>query len=167
MQCSKILSVISSTDWERTIRAMKLHQYFEFGPASQDPFSFFQIQLALDTVKSCECKQRGLPTEPLYNDLYPVLCKVVRMKPSIIIVTTFGFNFANYYSSPACLLSSKGLYCPLFWNKLGVTGNKYICVHKLKNVRKMMLCMKQTFHVYCIFSCFLPDLFLLAVGAAL
>jgi hypothetical protein len=29
---------------------MKLHQYFEFGPASQDPFSFCQIQLALDTV---------------------------------------------------------------------------------------------------------------------
>jgi hypothetical protein len=34
MQCSKTLSVISSTDWERTIRAMKLHEYFEFGPAS-------------------------------------------------------------------------------------------------------------------------------------
>jgi hypothetical protein len=50
MQCSKTLSVISSTDWERTIRAMKLHQYFEFGPTSQDPFSFFQIQIALDTV---------------------------------------------------------------------------------------------------------------------
>ncbi len=50
MQCSKILSVISSTDWERIIRAMKLHQYFEFGPASQDPFSFCQIKLALDTV---------------------------------------------------------------------------------------------------------------------
>ncbi len=30
---------------------MKLHQHFEFGPASQDPFSFSQIQLALDTVK--------------------------------------------------------------------------------------------------------------------
>jgi hypothetical protein len=30
---------------------MKLHRHFEFGPASQDPFSFFQIQLALDTVK--------------------------------------------------------------------------------------------------------------------
>jgi hypothetical protein len=29
---------------------MKLHQYFEFGPASQDPFSFCQIQLGLDTV---------------------------------------------------------------------------------------------------------------------
>ncbi len=50
MQCSKTLSVISSTDWERTIRAMKLHQYFEFGPSSQDPFSFCQIQFALDTV---------------------------------------------------------------------------------------------------------------------
>ncbi len=50
MQCSKTLSVISSTDSERTIPAMKLHQYFEFGPASQDLFSFCQIQLALDTV---------------------------------------------------------------------------------------------------------------------
>jgi hypothetical protein len=50
MQCSKTLSVISSTDWERTIPAMKLHQYFEFGPPSQDPFSFCQILLALDTV---------------------------------------------------------------------------------------------------------------------
>jgi hypothetical protein len=29
---------------------MKLHQHFEFGPASQDPFSFCQIQLALITV---------------------------------------------------------------------------------------------------------------------
>jgi hypothetical protein len=29
---------------------MKLHQHFEFGPASQDPFSFCQMQLALDTV---------------------------------------------------------------------------------------------------------------------
>ncbi len=53
MQCSKTLSIINSTDRERTIRAMKLHQYFEFGPASQDPFSFCQIQLALDTVWSC------------------------------------------------------------------------------------------------------------------
>jgi hypothetical protein len=51
MQCSKILSVISSTDWERTIRAMKFRQYFELGPSSQDLFSFGQIQLALDTVK--------------------------------------------------------------------------------------------------------------------
>jgi hypothetical protein len=50
MQCSKTLSVISSTDWERIIRAMKLHQYFEFGPSSQDPFSFCHIQLALMTV---------------------------------------------------------------------------------------------------------------------
>jgi hypothetical protein len=50
MQCSKTLSVISLTDWERTNRAIKLHQYFEIGPASQDPFSFCQIQLALDTV---------------------------------------------------------------------------------------------------------------------
>jgi hypothetical protein len=51
MQCSKTLTVIKSTDWERTIRAMKLHQYFEFGPASQDPFSFCQIQIAHDTEK--------------------------------------------------------------------------------------------------------------------
>ncbi len=29
---------------------MKFHQHFEFEPASQDPFSFCQIQLALDTV---------------------------------------------------------------------------------------------------------------------
>jgi hypothetical protein len=36
--------------YHSTSRAMKLHQYFEFGPASQDPFSFCQIQLALDTV---------------------------------------------------------------------------------------------------------------------
>jgi hypothetical protein len=43
MQCSKTLSVISS-------RVMKLHQYFELGPASKDPFSFCQIQLSLDTV---------------------------------------------------------------------------------------------------------------------
>jgi hypothetical protein len=50
MQCSKTLSVINSTDWESTIQAMKLHQYFEFGPSSQDPFSFCQLQLALDTV---------------------------------------------------------------------------------------------------------------------
>ncbi len=35
---------------KETIGAMKLHQYFEFGPASQDPFPFCQIQLALDTV---------------------------------------------------------------------------------------------------------------------
>ncbi len=54
MQCSKTLSVISSTHWERTIRAMKLHQYFEFGPASQDPFSFCQILLALDTVHALQ-----------------------------------------------------------------------------------------------------------------
>jgi hypothetical protein len=50
MQCSQTLSVISSTDWEKNIGAMKLHQHFEFGPAWQDPFSFCQIQLALDTV---------------------------------------------------------------------------------------------------------------------
>jgi hypothetical protein len=50
MKCSQTLSVISSTDWEKTIGAMKLHQHFEFGPASQDTFSFCQIQLALDTV---------------------------------------------------------------------------------------------------------------------
>ena len=30
---------------------MELHQQFEFGPASQDPFSFCQIQFALDTVQ--------------------------------------------------------------------------------------------------------------------
>jgi hypothetical protein len=30
---------------------MKLHQHFEFGPASLDPFSFSQIQIALDTVQ--------------------------------------------------------------------------------------------------------------------
>ncbi len=35
---------------EPCIKAMKLHHHFEFGPASQDPFSFCQIQLALDTV---------------------------------------------------------------------------------------------------------------------
>ncbi len=29
---------------------MKIHQHFEFGPASQDPFSSCQIQVALDTV---------------------------------------------------------------------------------------------------------------------
>jgi hypothetical protein len=51
MQCRQTLSVISPTDWERTIGAMKLHQHFEFGPASLDPFSFCQIQLALDTVR--------------------------------------------------------------------------------------------------------------------
>jgi|LakMenE01Jun11ns_1017448.scaffolds.fasta_scaffold7693956_2 hypothetical protein len=33
---------------------MKLYQHFEFGPASQDPFSFCQIQLALDTVRQPE-----------------------------------------------------------------------------------------------------------------
>ena len=44
------LSVISSTIGKRAIGAMKLHQHFEFVPASQDPFSFCQIQLALDTV---------------------------------------------------------------------------------------------------------------------
>jgi hypothetical protein len=63
MQCSKILSVISSPDWERTIWVMKLYQYFEFGPSSQDPFSFCQIQLALDTVQCnknlCEDSTRG------------------------------------------------------------------------------------------------------------
>jgi hypothetical protein len=37
---------------KRTIGVMKLHQHFEFWPASQDPFSFCQIQLALDTVYS-------------------------------------------------------------------------------------------------------------------
>jgi hypothetical protein len=31
---------------------MELHQHFEFRPASQDPFSFCQIQFALDTVYS-------------------------------------------------------------------------------------------------------------------
>jgi hypothetical protein len=37
---------------------MKLHQHFEFGPASQDPFTFCQIQLALDTVKDkLYCRQ--------------------------------------------------------------------------------------------------------------
>jgi hypothetical protein len=43
-------SAINSMDWERIIRARKPPQYFEFGPASQDPFSFCQIQLALNTV---------------------------------------------------------------------------------------------------------------------
>jgi hypothetical protein len=52
MQCSQTLSVISPKRIEkRTIGAIKLHQHFEFGPASQDPFSFCQIQLALDTVQ--------------------------------------------------------------------------------------------------------------------
>jgi hypothetical protein len=46
LQCNKILSVINSMDWDRTIPARKPPQYFEFGPASQDPFSFCQIQLA-------------------------------------------------------------------------------------------------------------------------
>jgi hypothetical protein len=50
LQCNKILSVINSMDWERIIRAGKPPQYFEFGPSSQDPFSFCQIQLALNTV---------------------------------------------------------------------------------------------------------------------
>ncbi len=38
--------------------------------------------------RSCVGKQRDPPTEALYNDLYPALCKVVRMKPAIIIVET-------------------------------------------------------------------------------
>ncbi len=50
LQCNKILSVINSMDWERIIRAGKPPQYFEFGPSSQDPFSFCQIQLTLNTV---------------------------------------------------------------------------------------------------------------------
>jgi hypothetical protein len=60
MQCSKTLSVISSTDWERTIRVMKLHQYFEFGPASQDSFSFCQIQLDLNTVYDAPFQSAGV-----------------------------------------------------------------------------------------------------------
>ncbi len=51
LQCNKILSVTNSMDWERIIRAGKPPQYFEFGPSSQDPFSFCQIQLALNTVQ--------------------------------------------------------------------------------------------------------------------
>jgi hypothetical protein len=43
---------------------MKLHQHFEFGPASQDPFSFCQIQLALNTVQT---KSYGLWTT-LYQE---------------------------------------------------------------------------------------------------
>jgi hypothetical protein len=45
---------------KRTIGEMKLHQHFEFGPASQDPFSFCQIQLALDTVY-ISAKEIALP----------------------------------------------------------------------------------------------------------
>ncbi len=56
LQCNKKLSVISSMDWERTIPARKPSQYFEFGPASQDPFSFCQMQLALNTVQRPENK---------------------------------------------------------------------------------------------------------------
>jgi hypothetical protein len=41
---------------------MKLHQHFEFGLASQDPFSFCQIQLALDTV---QLRQRDREIAPL------------------------------------------------------------------------------------------------------
>jgi hypothetical protein len=68
MQCSKTLSVISSTVWERTIRAMKLHQHFEFGLASQDPFSFCQIQLALDTVCNASFEEeKFLSQERLAN----------------------------------------------------------------------------------------------------
>jgi hypothetical protein len=50
--CSAAKPYLSSVQQigKRTIGAMKLHQHFEFGPASQDPFSFCQIQLALDTV---------------------------------------------------------------------------------------------------------------------
>ncbi len=82
MQCSKILSVISSTDWERTIWVMKLHQYFEFGPSSQDPFSFCQIQLALDTVWSSRNRsilsafmapQPGVICRGCKNNIYAVL----------------------------------------------------------------------------------------------
>jgi hypothetical protein len=40
MQCSKTLSVISSTDWERTIRAMKFHQYLSLGPLRRIHFHF-------------------------------------------------------------------------------------------------------------------------------
>ncbi len=51
-QCSAAKPYLSSVQriGKRTIGAMKLHQHFEFGPASQDPFSFCQIQLALNTV---------------------------------------------------------------------------------------------------------------------
>ncbi len=53
VSCSAAKPYLSSVQQigKRTIGAMKLHQQFEFGPASQDPFSFCRIQLALDTVR--------------------------------------------------------------------------------------------------------------------
>ncbi len=54
VQCSAAKPYPSSVQQigKRTNEAMKLHQHFDFGPASQDPFSFCQIQLALETVYS-------------------------------------------------------------------------------------------------------------------
>ncbi len=46
---------------------MKLHQHFEFGPASQDPFSFGQIQLALNTVQ-----------EPRNQDKYAAFVYIIK-----------------------------------------------------------------------------------------
>ncbi len=90
MQCSKTLSVISSTDWESAIRALKLHQYFEFGPASQDPFSFCQIQLALDTVYSYIH----------WNQVFFILHKQALMHIAHSIQKHLGYNlFLSYASS--------------------------------------------------------------------
>jgi hypothetical protein len=52
MQWSQTLSVISTTDWEKNHWSYETSPHFEFGPASQDPLSFCQIQLALDVPPS-------------------------------------------------------------------------------------------------------------------
>ncbi len=97
MQCSKTLSVISSTDWERTIRAMKLHQYFEFGPSSQDPFSFCQIQLALNTV----CEEKFIQK--------PFLCNKIFYPENImpLQVNQTGGYVVKHGSAPACYSSTR------------------------------------------------------------
>jgi hypothetical protein len=69
MQCSQPYPSSVQRIGKRTIETVNLHQHFEFGPASQDPFSFCQIQLTLNTVYrefgDYSMKKSKKATEPL------------------------------------------------------------------------------------------------------
>jgi hypothetical protein len=80
LQCNKISSVINSMDWERTIRRRKPPQYFELGPASQDPFSFCQIQLALPTVQSSQFYTLVKPSQCAVSLVSGQACRSPREK---------------------------------------------------------------------------------------
>jgi hypothetical protein len=75
---------------------MKLHQHFEFGPASQDPFSFCQIQLALDTVRVT------------FHDACPGLELLSRelLTNSVAVAV---FLVLNVYKTPSYLSRKEGM----------------------------------------------------------